>query len=90
MHADLVAADAAGDPTVQDTLVTEWQARLQRLLTTHTELADELRRLLDEQLLLAARATGRSWAGNVERQATARGQGRVYQVGQGSQHITDQ
>jgi len=84
---ELLAAHAAGDQQTEQDLVAEWRGRLQRLLTADPRLADELRRLLDEQLIPALPA-GHSWTGPVHMTAHAK-DGRIYQVGQGDQHITE-
>jgi hypothetical protein len=88
-RAEVLAARAAGDDAVESELVMEWRRRLRRLLTTDPTVATELRRLLDEELAPALSATGRTWTGNVDMRAEASGNARVYQVGQGNQHITE-
>jgi hypothetical protein len=88
-RAEVLAARADGDDAVGSELVTEWRRRLRRLLTADPTVAAELRRLLDEELTPALSATGQTWAGNVDMRAEASGNARVYQVGQGTQHITE-
>lgn len=89
----LVAARTARDEAREHVLVgelaAEWQGRLRRLLTARPEVAAQLRRLLDEELTPALPPAGQMSTGNVEMRAKASGHGRVYQVGQGSQHITE-
>jgi hypothetical protein len=84
---EVVAARTAGDDTVEQALVGEWQGRLRRLLASHPDLAAELRRLLDEELTLELPAGDRTWGGDVDMRAEASGHGRVYQVGQGEMTI---
>ncbi|AWW37881.1 hypothetical protein [Streptomyces cadmiisoli] len=57
--------------------IQEWRLRFHRLLTTHPGLAEELRRVLAEDLApaLSAHPRGTSTVFN----ATASGHGRVYQ-----------
>ncbi|MGW2700885.1 hypothetical protein [Streptomyces sp. NPDC001340] len=73
---DHVAADSA----------EEWRLRFRRLLATRPDLAEELRRVLTEELApaLPAQPHGNSTVFN----ATASGQGRVYQSS-GSQTINE-
>lgn len=70
-------------------LVTEWQARIGRLLSADPALAGELRRILDTDLRPALPADAPTWTGDVRMSAHAQDQARIYQVGQGSQHITE-
>ena len=87
----IVAARAAGPAQsreIEEALVDEWQARLRRLLAANPELVAELRRLVNDEWTPALPAQSRAWAGDVTMHATASGQGRVYQVGQGEQHIS--
>jgi len=89
-RAEVLAAQAAGDGVVESELVAEWRRRLRRLLAADPGVAAELRRVLDEELTPALSASGRNWTGDVDMRAEASGHGRVYQVGQGTQHITEQ
>lgn len=87
-RAEVVAARAAGDTHSEQALAGEWQGRLRRLFAADAEAATELLRALDElagQLPEAERVQ----IGNIRMSATATGHGRTYQVGQGSQHITE-
>ena len=81
---ELLAARAAGDTTVEESLVGEWQTKVRRVLGADPRLAAELRRLLDEELTPAMRAAG---PGTVTMTATARDHGRVYQAGR-DQYLT--
>ncbi|WP_274031896.1 hypothetical protein [Streptomyces sp. MMBL 11-1] len=88
-RADAVAAelantreDLATDATAEGELAAEWQGRIRRLLTDRPEVAEELRKLLDE---LAPDASAP--ATTVSQHATASGHSRVYQAGR-DQHIT--
>ncbi|MGW2471620.1 hypothetical protein [Streptomyces sp. NPDC001665] len=47
-RADALTARRIGDEALERRLVTEWTARLDRLLAAHPELVPELRRVLDE------------------------------------------
>ena len=87
-RAEVVAARTVGDEQGEQALAGEWQGRLRRLFAADPDAADELRRMLNEiagQLPEADRVQ----VGKIEMSATASGHGRTYQVGQGSQHITE-
>lgn len=86
---EILAAGAEQAPLVEEAVAAEWQGRLRRLLATHPELAVELRHLIDEQWTPALPSGARSWTGGVTMRGTASESGRVYQVGQGEQHITE-
>ena len=73
---ELLAAGRAGDSTVEETLIGEWQVRLSRLLATDPSVAADLRRLL-------LSVPGPSFIGTVVVQATASANGWLYQVGHG-------
>ncbi|MET8179573.1 hypothetical protein [Streptomyces sp. NPDC005336] len=47
-RADLLLARETGDEESEAELTTEWQGRVRRLLAARPEVADELRRILDE------------------------------------------
>ncbi|WP_269278039.1 hypothetical protein [Streptomyces sp. H39-S7] len=56
---DLLQAEASDrGPAVRTLLVAEWQARLARLLATHPDLADEMRRLLRDTGTAEGQAVG--------------------------------
>ncbi|MFN2495474.1 MAG: hypothetical protein ABR608_06155 [Pseudonocardiaceae bacterium] len=87
-RAEVVAARAAGDMQGEQALAGEWQGRLRRLFAADAEAATELLRALDKlagQLPDAERVQ----IGKIGMRATATSHGRTYQVGQGSQHITE-
>jgi hypothetical protein len=72
-RAELIAARRAGDSTVEETLIGEWQLRMSRLLTADPGVAAELRRLL-------LYVPGPSFIGTVTVQATPSPNGWVYQA----------
>ncbi|MEU2022622.1 hypothetical protein ABZ565_10690 [Streptomyces sp. NPDC016469] len=47
-RADALTARRTGNEALEEGLVAEWAARLERLLAAHPELVPELRRVLDE------------------------------------------
>jgi hypothetical protein len=70
--------------------IEEWQGRLRRLVVTNPDMVEHLRRWLDDELtpaLTAAPDTGQKVT--VVLDGRASGRGRVYQVGQGDQHINE-
>lgn len=79
---DLLAALAAGDTDVEAELRSEWRGRIRRLLTNRPEVAEDLRRLLDEF------GPRESTAAPISQHATASGRARVYQAGR-DQHISE-
>lgn len=79
---DLLVALAAGDQDVEGELQVEWQGRIRRLLTARPEVAEDLRRLLEEF------APGEGIAPSVAQHATASDNARVYQAGR-DQHISE-
>jgi hypothetical protein len=72
-RAELTAARLAGDSTVEETLIGEWQLRMSRLLTADPGVAAELSRLL-------LYVPGPSFIGTVTVQATPSPNGWVYQA----------
>ncbi|MEU1847132.1 hypothetical protein [Micromonospora sediminicola] len=86
-RADLVAASEEDRSALEAELAQQWQHRLRRLLARDPEAAVALRRLLDDDLVPALRATGRTWRGDVTQRATASDHSRIYQVGQGDLHV---
>ncbi|MFH8368911.1 hypothetical protein [Streptomyces sp. NPDC018031] len=86
-RADLLLAREAGDEESEAELAAEWQGRLRRLLVARPEVADELRRLLDE-LTPRLPEDARPAVGEIHLRAEASGNGRVYQAGR-DQHITE-
>jgi hypothetical protein len=75
-RAELIAARLADDGTVEETLIGEWQLRLDRLLAADPSVAADLRHLL----LSVPRP---SFIGTITVQATASANGWLYQVGHG-------
>jgi hypothetical protein len=84
----LLTARQANDPVGEQVLVEDWQSRLQLLLRENPALADELRRLLDQELTPGVRSEEQDQLGSISMKATASGHARVYQAGR-DQHITD-
>ncbi len=87
-RAEVVAARTAGDMQGEQALAGEWQGRLRRLFAADPDAATELLRALDELVAQLPEAE-RVQIGNISMSATATAHGRTYQVGQGSQHITE-
>ncbi|MER6063586.1 hypothetical protein ABT167_20825 [Streptomyces sp. NPDC001792] len=77
---------ATSEDDVTEDSAEEWRLRFRRLLATHPDLAEELRRVLAEELApaLPAQPQGNSTVFN----ATASGSGRVYQSA-GNQTINE-
>ena len=86
-HAELLAAQATGDTQTEQDLAADWQRKLRRFLTTDPDVADELRRILDE-LSPTLRPGAQGWTGDVRMTAKASGHAQINQLGQGVQHIT--
>lgn len=85
---DLLKARADGNTETEADIVASWRLRLRQVLAADPSAAAELRQILDE-LQPAAATGGQAWTGGVSMNATASGQARIYQVGQGNQHITE-
>ncbi|AWL42273.1 MULTISPECIES: hypothetical protein [Streptomyces] len=84
-RAQVLAARDAQEAEIEQTLVTDWQLRLQALMRADPSVADDLRRLLDAEL---RDNDARPASGTVAMRAEATGSGRVYQAGR-DQHITE-
>lgn len=82
-RSDVLAARAAGDAQSEEELSVEWQGRLRRLLAGQPDVAEDLRRLLDE-----ISREGPVPAPQIRLRATASGHARVYQAGR-DQHINE-
>ncbi|MEU1570489.1 hypothetical protein ABZ519_04820 [Streptomyces collinus] len=82
---DLLLAQRTGDADTESELTAEWQARVRRLLVARPEVADELRRILEELSPQPAQAPS---VVEVRLRAEVSGSGRVYQAGR-DQHITE-
>lgn len=89
VRAQLLAARQDLDPDTERALTGSWQVRLQQLLRINPDLATELQRVLEEDLLPALSAAERTRIGSITMQATAREHGRVYQAGR-DLNITEQ
>ncbi|MCP9207379.1 hypothetical protein [Streptomyces cucumeris] len=85
-RADLLLARETGDAESEAELTTEWQGRVRRLLVARPEVAEELRRILDE--LNPRLPDQRPAVGEIHLTAEASGSGRIYQAGR-DQHITE-
>lgn len=81
---DLLVARENGDELTEGELREEWAGRLRRLLREQPDVAEELRRILDE---LAPEELESAPVG-IQMRAEASGSGRVYQAGR-DQHITE-
>ncbi|MEW1655527.1 hypothetical protein [Streptomyces sp. NPDC093707] len=86
---EVLAARAEGDTTAEEGITADWQRKLRRLVQNDPALGQELQRVLDEELtpLLPRDESPRS--GTITMQATASGNGRNYQVGQGNLTINE-
>jgi hypothetical protein len=82
---DLLLARQSGDTDTEAELAAEWQARTRRLLVARPEVADELRRILDE---LSPALSDQRASVDVRLRAEVSGSGRVYQAGR-DQHINE-
>ncbi|MET8560851.1 hypothetical protein ABZV75_09690 [Streptomyces flaveolus] len=83
---EVVAARNGDDQQAEADLAQEWELRLARLLRQAPELAEELRRLLDNEWLPLLAAADRERAAGIRMTANASGQARIYQAGR-DQHI---
>ncbi|MEV0695849.1 hypothetical protein [Streptomyces sp. NPDC050388] len=86
---EAVAAHAAGDSSMRDALIAEWQLKFRRLLASNPDIASELRHILNEELNPALPQGDQAWAGNVTMRASSHGNSKVFQVGQGNLTIKD-
>ncbi|MFI5882966.1 hypothetical protein [Streptomyces sp. NPDC051554] len=89
VRAHVLTARESGDADTEQTLVSDWQLRLQALLRANPAVANELRQLLDTHLTPLVSADERSRIATLVMRAEASGSGRVYQAGR-DQHITGQ
>lgn len=88
VRAELLAAREEGDAQAEGELAADWQRRLRRLLRDDPSLADELRRVLDEELSPLLASAEQVSVRHVKQTATASGRARVYQAG-GNQTIRE-
>ncbi|MGV9844627.1 hypothetical protein ACWDUB_21360 [Streptomyces fungicidicus] len=86
---EAVAAQEAGDSGMRDALTAEWQLKFRRLLASSPGVADELRRILNEDLKPALPQGGQAWSGSVSMTGSATDNGKVFQIGQGNLTIKD-
>ncbi|WP_318308765.1 hypothetical protein [Streptomyces californicus] len=80
VRVEVLAAREAGDSEAEAGLAADWQRRLLRLLRDDPSLADELRRLLDEELTPLLPSAEANRIGSVEMKARASGRARIYQA----------
>jgi leucyl aminopeptidase (aminopeptidase T) len=80
-RARVLAARADGDRETEEAIVGGWRLRLQDLVRQDPAAAQELQRVLDEELLPVLDAADRDRARSVNLRATASGNARVYQAG---------
>lgn len=86
-RAQLLAARRSSDADAEQTLVSDWQLRLQSLIRHNPAAAEELRHLLATELMPALTADERVHIGTLTMKAEASGHARVYQAGH-DQHIS--
>ena len=87
-RAEIISARRAGDAQAEQDLTGDWQRRLRRLLAADPRLADELRRILQDDLAAPPPTVTQSRDGGVTMTATVSGHGRVFQAAR-DQHITE-
>ncbi|NUP00379.1 MAG: hypothetical protein HOV96_19310 [Nonomuraea sp.] len=87
-HAEVVAARRTGDRQAEQGLVGDWQRKLRRLLDADPALGEELRRVLDQELVPLLPAEERSGLREVTITVTVSGQGRA-NVAARDQYITE-
>jgi hypothetical protein len=88
VRTQVLAARRDGDGDTERALAGAWQVRLAQLLRADPALAEDLRRVLDQDLTPVLPPSERQRVASIVMRATASGHGRVYQAG-GDQHITD-
>lgn len=89
VRAEVLAARDAGDLDAERELAGDWQRRLRRLLAADPQAGEEeLRRVLNEELVPLLTPAERSRVHHVEMTATVSGHGRAYQAGR-DQHISE-
>ncbi|MEV4365298.1 hypothetical protein ACWEPL_30035 [Nonomuraea sp. NPDC004186] len=88
VRTQVLAARCDGDDDTERALAGSWQVRLAQLLRADPALAEELRRVLDEDLTPVLPQAEQEQIASIVMKATASGHGRVYQAGR-DQHITD-
>lgn len=88
VRVEVLAAREAGDTEAEAGLAVDWQRRLHRLLRDDPSLADELRRVLDEELTPLLPSTEGTRITSVEMHARASGSARIFQAA-GNQTINE-
>ncbi|MFB9838762.1 hypothetical protein [Actinoallomurus acaciae] len=88
VRVQVLAARADEDDDAERALAGAWRLRLRDLVHREPASADDLRRVLEEELLPALGAPERERARAVLMNATASGHGRVYQSA-GDQHVNE-
>ena len=88
LRSQVLAARADGDEETEQALAGAWRLHLRELLRQDPSLADELRRVLDEELLPVLAESDRAQTRTILMHGTASGHGRVYQSA-GDQHINE-
>ncbi|MFF0061387.1 hypothetical protein ACFYRC_07535 [Streptomyces sp. NPDC005279] len=83
---DVLSARSTGNEDTEQTISVDWQHRLRRLVREDPRLADELRRVLDEELIPALPPATRDRVATISIKATTSGHGRTNILGQGTQH----
>ena len=79
---EVLEARSSGDARTEHELDAEWSGRMRRFLAAEPDIADELRRILDEV------SPAQPQTNEIHLRAQASGQARVYQAGR-DQHITE-
>jgi hypothetical protein len=87
-HTEVIEARQEDDEGREQDLITNWQVRLQMLLRANPALAEQLRVLLNDQLIPALPTREQHAVASQVMKATATGHGRVYQAGR-DQNITE-
>lgn len=83
--------EAADRGEVSDRTRTRVELAVEEAAEDDPDFAASLQAVLAEVTQAVERGgAGSSWVGDVQMRARVSGQGRAYQVGQGSQHITEQ
>jgi ABC-type cobalamin transport system ATPase subunit len=81
VRGEVLQAREASDTTVEQELTAEWQRRIHRLLQADPSVAEDLQRILADELVPLLPAAERSQVSSIMMKATASGQARVYQAG---------
>jgi hypothetical protein len=84
----ILSAQGPSDLLVRRFAVDAWQARFRELLAEQPDAEAELRRLVESGFQPAAPATASAWTGDVRTDNRAWDGGTIYNVGQGTLHVT--